>query len=157
MSRPFLLRSLVIFITVTVLDQISKYLADTHINPFEPVGLLPVLQLVNVKNRGAAFGMFAGLGNVFFISVSLAAIMFIIYLIIRGRDGCFSLSLILSGAVGNLLDRLVYGHVRDFIDVFVYSHHWPAFNVADSALTVGLLLYIICSLRVRKPNVESEA
>jgi signal peptidase II len=146
-QRPlfFLILSLAV-----LLDQLTKYLASTFINPYEPIEVLPVLTLVNVKNVGAAFGLFSSLGNVFFIVVTLVAIAIILFLAIKEKDGFVGLTLILSGAVGNLIDRLVFGHVRDFIDVHACSYHWPAFNVADSALTVGIAVLIIGSLFKKK-------
>ena len=151
MNKFPLPRVILIIFTVLALDQATKYLADTFVSPYEPVGLLPVLQLVNVKNTGAAFGMFSGLGNPFFIAVSLVAMALIAYVLIKGKDGYFCLSLILGGAAGNLIDRIIYGYVRDFIDVYISKHHWPAFNVADSALTVGLLVLVLSSF-FRRPG-----
>lgn len=124
-------------------DQVSKYLTSALIKPYESVELLPVLNLVNVHNKGAAFGMFSSLGNTFFIVISFMAIIFIAVLLVKERDGFLPLTFILAGAAGNLADRLAYGYVRDFIDVFVGRHHWPAFNVADSALTIGITLMIV--------------
>jgi signal peptidase II len=136
-------RVILIIISVIVLDQATKYLADTFISPYESVGLLPILQLVNVKNTGAAFGMFSGLGNHFFIVVSIMAMAVIAYVLIKGREGYNCLSLILGGAAGNLIDRVLFGYVRDFIDVYISTYHWPAFNIADSALTVGLFILVL--------------
>jgi signal peptidase II len=151
MKKHDLIKSLIIIGTVLALDQVTKYIADSLISPYEPVRLLPVLQFVNVKNTGAAFGMFSDLGNPFFIIVSLAAMAFIGYMLIKGRDGYFCLSLILGGACGNLIDRVFLGYVRDFIDVYISKHHWPAFNIADSALTVGLFILVVSSL-LRHPK-----
>ncbi len=135
---------------VVGLDQLTKYLASTFVNPYEPIALLPFLNLANVKNVGAAFGLFSSLGNVFFIVITLVAIAIIMFLITKEKDGVVGLTLILSGAVGNLIDRLVFGHVRDFIDLHACSYHWPAFNVADSALTVGIAVLIAGSLFKKK-------
>jgi len=135
---------------VVGLDQLTKYLAASLINPFEPIEVLPFFNLVNVRNVGAAFGLFASMGNAFFIAVSFAAIALIAFLITRGKDGLAGLTLILSGAVGNLIDRLALGHVRDFLDFHAGSYHWPAFNVADSALTVGIALLLAGPLFKRK-------
>jgi signal peptidase II len=101
-----------------------------------------------VENPGAAFGSFTGLGNNIFIIISIIAIIFIsIYLSkIHKKLEFISLSLVLGGAVGNLLDRFQTGKVIDFIDFYVGSWHWPAFNVADSALTVGIILFLISNL-----------
>ena len=129
------------------LDLITKYLADTRIPPYEPLEVLPFFNLVNVENTGAAFSMLSGMGNVFFISVAIIAIAFIVYLLMRTEEHPLSLALILGGAVGNLVDRLYLGHVRDFLDFHLAGWHWPAFNVADAALTVGLGLLLWQSLK----------
>lgn len=133
---------LLVFPPVVLLDQLSKYLAAKHIDPFTPLVVLPFLNLANVRNTGAAFGLFTSMGNAFFIAVSLVAIVLITFLILRERDGTAGLSLVLAGAAGNLIDRLAFGYVRDFVDLHAGSHHWPAFNVADSALTVGIALLL---------------
>ena len=126
-----------------ILDQATKYLADRFINPLNPVELLPFLHLVNLRNEGAAFGMFKSIGNNIFIIISLIAIGVIFFMLIKGKEDPLGLSLILGGAIGNLTDRLFRGSVVDFIDVFAGRHHWPAFNVADSALTIGIGLIFI--------------
>lgn len=125
---------------VVILDQITKYLARTYIGPFETIEILPVLNLVNVHNEGAAFGMFRSFGNEFFIVISVFAIIFIAWVAITGREDHRIFSLLAGGALGNLIDRISLGHVIDFIDVTVAGYHWPAFNVADSSLTVGVFL-----------------
>jgi signal peptidase II len=164
MKKPVLIKSLIIISAVIALDQVTKYVADTFISPYYPVGLLPVLRLVNVRNTGAAFGMFSNLGNSFFIGVSLIAMVFITYMLIKGKDGYFCLSMILGGACGNLIDRFLLGYVRDFIDVYIYTYHWPAFNIADSALSVGLFVLILSSLskhsetqRANQPGTEYQS
>jgi len=140
-----------ISIGIIVLDLVTKYMADSMVEPYEPVNVLPFFNLVNVENRGAAFSMLSNLGNGFFIAVALLAILFILYLLIRTEENPVSLALILGGAVGNLTDRLYYGHVRDFLDFHVGGWHWPSFNVADSALTAGLALLLIQALRPARP------
>lgn len=151
-------KTLVPFVVASIaaLDQITKYFADRLISPYSPIGVLPFFNLVNIKNTGSAFGLFGGLGNVFFIGMSVFAIIFIIVLIVRGKDGFLALSLILSGALGNLADRVFLGHVRDFIDVYAGKYHWPAFNVADSALTAGVLLLIFEAFFGKPPSHLSE-
>lgn len=139
--------SLVIALTVVVLDQITKYLARTHIGAYENIELLPVLNLVNVQNRGAAFGMFSSLGNMFFISVSIAALIFMSWVIIKDKEDHRIFALLAGGAAGNLIDRLYLGYVVDFVDVFIAGYHWPAFNVADSALSIGMVFMALSILR----------
>jgi signal peptidase II len=102
--------------------------------------------LVHVRNTGGAFGIFGGekggLGSLLFVLVSLIAIGSILFLFVRLREDektlSLSLSLVLSGAIGNLIDRLRLGEVVDFLDFYLFSYHWPAFNIADSAICLGI-------------------
>lgn len=142
--------SLIIAVSVIVLDQITKYLARTYIGAYENIELLPLLNLVNVQNRGAAFGMFQSFGNVFFIGISFAALIFMSWVIVTGREDHRIFALLAGGAAGNLIDRLTLGYVVDFVDVAVSGHHWPAFNVADSALSCGMVFMFLSLLRMRK-------
>ncbi|MBM4141121.1 MAG: signal peptidase II [Nitrospira sp.] len=136
---------LLIVTLVIAIDQITKYLIVTYLNLSDSVKIFSFLHLVSIRNTGAAFGMFKSLGNVFFIIVSVIAILFVLWLMVRGKEGYFSLSLILGGATGNLIDRIVYGHVVDFIDLSIGKFHWYAFNIADSALTVGVIMFFLGS------------
>lgn len=144
-----ILLSFLIAGTTVLLDQITKYLARTHIHPFETIRILPVLDLVNVRNQGAAFGMFSSFGNAFFISVSIAAILFMVWVIVKGKEDHRIFALLAGGAAGNLIDRVTLGYVVDFIYVGAGGYHWPAFNVADSALSVGMVLMAVSLLRGR--------
>lgn len=142
-------RMLFIFLmvaSVVALDQATKYLIMTSLSPYDSREIFPFLHIVNVKNTGAAFGMFKTLGSKFFIILSAGAIVFIFYLMKKRTYSTLGLSLILSGAIGNLIDRVRYGKVMDFIDFSVGTFHWPAFNVADSALTIGIVLILITHL-----------
>jgi len=140
---------------VLALDQASKWLALENLVLHESLPLVPLLNLTLVYNRGAAFGFLstaAGWQNLFFIGIALVAIVVILYLLRRtasnDRFMAVALMLILGGAVGNLIDRLVYGHVVDFIDVYYGTWHWPAFNVADSAITVGAVMIVFDALGI---------
>src|SRR4030042_2997557 len=135
-----------ISIIVVALDQITKYLALTYINPYDSFKILPFLHLVLVTNKGAAFCMFKHIGSGFFIAASAIAIIFVLYLLIRGKEDHLGLSLILGGAIGNLIDRILYGSVVDFIDLSIGKYHWPAFNVADSALSIGVTIILLNNL-----------
>jgi signal peptidase II len=137
---------LLITLSVIAMDQITKYMIVTSFNTYDSIEIFPFLNIVNVRNTGAAFGMFRGLGSGFFIVISLAAIIFVVNLIMRNAYNFIGLSLILGGAVGNLIDRLFYGKVVDFIDFSIGNFHWPAFNVADSSLTTGIGIILITSL-----------
>lgn len=143
---------------VVISDFITKRMILKWVNPYESVDILPFINIVHVKNEGAAFGLFATLGNRIFVIISIVAIIIIIsYLArIKGKLEIISISLILGGAIGNLIDRLTIGKVVDFIDFFVGKWHWPAFNVADSALTVGIILFLIDSLRNVRSTVNGE-
>lgn len=140
-SFYFLASLLVVF-----MDQLTKYIARATITPFESIQILPFLHLVSVRNTGAAFGMFKVFGNSAFVIISLAAIVFVLFLLLRGMEDKLALALILGGAIGNLIDRIVFGNVTDFIDLFAGRFHWPAFNIADTALTVGILFMAARSL-----------
>jgi signal peptidase II len=144
MKRPAI--GLIVVLAVVALDQLTKYLIVSSLSPYATIEVFPFLNIVNIRNTGAAFGMFRGLGSGFFIVISAAAIIFVTMLMLRNAYDLFGLSLILGGAVGNLIDRLVYGKVVDFVDIFVGDFHWPAFNVADSSLTVGIGIILLTSL-----------
>ncbi|MEW6586316.1 MAG: signal peptidase II [Nitrospirota bacterium] len=147
MKRAVLV-SLVV-IAVIILDQATKFLIMNHVSLLESIEVFPFLHIVYVQNTGAAFGSFKNLGSAFFIGISAVAIIFVIYLLKRNAYNQFGLSLVLGGAIGNLIDRLLYGKVVDFIDFFVGDFHWPAFNVADSALTIGIGIILLTSLMKR--------
>jgi lipoprotein signal peptidase len=146
------------------LDQWTKQIVLRFISPDEPrVLVADFFSLVNVTNTGAAFGSFRG-NNPFFIAISSLALVIVVGLLLRARtpDGWrdLSLALLLAGILGNLTDRLLYGHVIDFLlfDLHIpYAHPWPAFNVADSCISVAVVLFIIHSFRKEKPRVEQSA
>lgn len=126
--------------SIFTLDQFTKYLIKSNVSPYEIIRVLPFFNIVYVENTGSAFGMFKSLGNIFFIIVAVLAMVFVTVLIIKDRDNRLSFSLILGGAAGNLIDRIIRGYVIDFLDLYAGRFHWPAFNVADSALTIGIFL-----------------
>jgi len=135
-----------------VLDQLTKYVVDLKFRLYESVTLLDgLLNLTYVRNKGAAFGMLAGSSwrIPFFVSVGLVASGGILYFFhqLKGRQPLMEtgLALVLSGAIGNLVDRVRVGEVVDFIDVYWREYHWPAFNVADSAITIGVGCLLLAS------------
>ena len=145
---------LLFFLTVVpviLIDQITKTLVHAHMSLYESRPLIAgFFNLTYIRNPGAAFGFFTGAAplfrTLFLIAVTLAAIILILFYLSKSREEppllTFSLALILSGAAGNLIDRVRYGEVIDFLDLYVGAHHWPAFNVADSAISVGAALMI---------------
>lgn len=132
-------------LTVFIVDQYTKYLVRMSLAPFDVVHVLPVLNLVHVENTGSAFGLFRSLGNSFFIVIAACASIFVALLIVKDSSNRAAFSLILGGAVGNLTDRIMLGRVVDFLDLHVANYHWPAFNVADAALTAGIALMLVQS------------
>lgn len=132
-----------IALAIFILDQITKYIIKVSIGPFEIIRVTSFFNIVYVENIGSAFGLFKSLGNAFFIIVAVLAMVFVSVLMIKDRDNRLSFSLVLGGAAGNLLDRISRGYVVDFLDFHIGMHHWPAFNVADSALTIGITLLLI--------------
>ena len=140
---------------VLLLDQLSKWTVLEALAPGELRRVLPGLfNLTHVRNRGAAFGLFGESESaailVFLIGFSLVALALVLGLLWRGvASGTtgWGLALIFGGALGNLLDRLRSGSVVDFLDFYVGGHHWPAFNLADSAIVVGAGLLLLDVLR----------
>ena len=148
--------AIIIVSTVSVLDQITKTLVQNLMHLYQSIEIVPnFVHLTFLKNTGAAFGFLAGprssLRIAFFVLVSGVAIGCVWYLLKNLRPGrtslVASLSLILGGAIGNLIDRLRMGEVIDFIDLHWHHFHWPAFNVADSSITIGVILLFIQMLR----------
>jgi signal peptidase II len=130
-------------------DLLTKWLAFRCVDPYMPQGVIPgFLNLVSVQNPGAVFGIGKGKENFFilFTLVASAAILWAVWKYGRmSRWLTFGLGCVFGGAIGNVWDRLSLHHVRDFIDVYVGRHHWPAFNIADSAICVGAAILVIHS------------
>ncbi len=142
---------------VVLLDQYTKLLVMRRFRLYESVPVIPgFFNLTYVRNKGAAFGILSGVQGswrtVFFIIVSLVALAVLVALVRKTgeRLSLVSYALISGGAVGNLIDRMRYGEVVDFIEWYYRSFHWPAFNVADSAITVGVGLLMIEMLFLQK-------
>ena len=131
---------------IIILDQLTKLAVIQNIGVFESIPVIEnFFHLVHVKNRGMAFGIMnrpeVGFGLYFLIGASCVAIVFILYWFTRlkpeDKGLTIGLSLILGGAVGNLIDRIRLKEVIDFLDFFIGTHHWASFNIADAAVTVG--------------------
>ena len=136
---------------VIALDQISKALVLQHFQLYESVSVIPgFFNLTHIRNPGGAFGILASGGsnlrNVLFLGAGTVALGMILYFLKATEDKerlmRFTLALIFGGAIGNIIDRLRFGEVIDFLDFYIGSLHWPAFNVADSAITVGICLFV---------------
>lgn len=149
-----MLKYLWLSLVVIVADQTSKTVMVNWLDLYETMPVLPFFNLTLAHNSGAAFSFLAGAGGWqrwFF--VVLAAVISVVLIIWMRRLAetakleAISLALIIGGAIGNVIDRLIYGYVIDFLDVYAGSYHWPAFNLADSAICVGAVLLIIDSFR----------
>lgn len=140
---------------IVVVDQVTKAVVDRTMPLHHSIPIIDgFFNLTYIRNTGAAFGIFSGSHEVFrlpfLIGVAILAIGFILMMLKRLRDGetglTLALAFILGGAAGNLIDRILYGEVIDFLDVYWSHYHWPAFNVADSCITIGVgitLFYLI--------------
>lgn len=138
---------------VIVLDQWTKWLALKHLEFAQSATVFPGLDWTLLYNRGMAFSLFSDGGwQIWMLTILTAVVSLVIavWLFRTPRDHRWqaaSLALVLGGALGNLIDRLRYGHVVDFIDVYYGQYHWPAFNIADSAITVGAVMLAVVLFR----------
>lgn len=154
---------LAIAVLVVILDQATKAWIVSTMNLHESFAVIGgFFNITYVRNPGAAFGFLAGASPLFrytfFMAVTVAAILLILHYFRTSRIEdplqVSALALILAGAVGNLIDRVRFGEVVDFLDVYAGNHHWPAFNVADSAISVGAAILVLALLRKRKDPTE---
>ncbi|MEX2515565.1 MAG: signal peptidase II [Gammaproteobacteria bacterium] len=143
--------------SIVVLDQFTKLLAEHYLAFYTPVNLLDVsgtgLNMTLVYNTGAAFSFLSDAGGwqrwvfaVFAVLVSAVLLIWLLRLPAAARWLSAALALVLGGAIGNLIDRVLYGHVIDFVDFYSGDWHFPAFNLADSAITIGAIMLIIDAL-----------
>ena len=156
---------LLFFISVVTvgLDQISKIIVLKSMTLYQSIPVIPgFFNFTYIRNPGGAFGFFANqspaIRSFVFIFVSLLAIGFILYFYINTPDThkflATGFSLIFGGAIGNMIDRLRFGTVVDFLDVYIQNTHWPAFNIADSAISIGMAIFIYHVLTQKMPADE---
>ncbi len=146
MKKYFLL-----FVFIVAVDQITKFLVCHNMTLYQSIPIIDgFFNLTFVLNPGAAFGLLSGLDDTyrqtFFIVVTIIAIAAVGFLAFKERDckiKLFSYVLIISGAFGNLIDRVFVGRVVDFLDFYIGDYHWPAFNIADSCISIGIFLIVI--------------
>ena len=158
-----MLKWLWLSIVVIVLDQLTKQLASSYLSYQQPLQVMPFFDLTLTHNRGAAFSFLSSAGGWqrwFFTAmamfVSIAIILWMKRLEPNQKWLAAALALVLGGAIGNVWDRLTLGYVVDFIDIYYKQWHWPAFNVADSAICVGAIMLVIDALYFsRKDNSSS--
>ena len=150
----------VLFITALIItaDQISKSLIKSTMTLYDVIPVIPgFFQLNYITNKGMAFGINLPVGISFFSGISLIITCFLVWILWRERKNNLlmriSLALILGGAIGNLIDRILFGEVVDFFDFMIGDFHWYIFNIADSAVTVGIILMLFYSF-LFKPKVQ---
>ena len=148
-----------ISILVIVADQLTKYAATIYLTPYQPEPFIPMLNFTLAYNTGAAFSFLSGVGGwhrwffaAFSIVMSIVLIAWLARLPAKATLQCLAVSLILGGAIGNLYDRAVFGHVIDFIDVYYQNHHWPVFNLADSAICIGAFFLLLDLVKGKKAS-----
>ena len=142
-----------------LLDQGTKLAIDSSMKLYQSIPVLPFFKLTYVHNTGAAFSFLSEAGGWqrwFFAGLALAISCVIAVWLARLKQHetllAVALALVLGGAIGNLIDRLAYGYVIDFLDVYYQTWHWPAFNIADSAITLGVILMLLESFGWVKPK-----
>ncbi|OUR83197.1 signal peptidase II [Cycloclasticus sp. 46_120_T64] len=149
-----MLKWLGLSLLVLVLDQLSKLWVVANFDLYESIQLIPQLNFTYVHNTGAAFSFLSSAGGWqrwFFVAIALIASISLSIWLTRLKPAerwmAVTLSLILGGAIGNVIDRISYGYVIDFIDVYYQTWHWPVFNIADCAISVGVLMMLIDTFR----------
>jgi signal peptidase II len=138
---------------VIVIDQVTKVLAEEALTMHKSVPVLSIFNLTLAYNQGAAFSFLSAAGGwqrwlfaALAVLVSAGMTFWLYHLPRRERWTALALALVIGGALGNLIDRLLYGHVIDFLDFHLGGYHWPAFNIADSAISVGAVLILVVGL-----------
>ncbi|MDD5269304.1 MAG: signal peptidase II [Methylococcales bacterium] len=154
-----MLKWLGLSLLVIILDQVSKLAISGSMQLYQSIPVMPFFKLTYVHNTGAAFSFLSDAGGWqrwFFAILALVISGVIAVWLARLKHHeillAVALSLVLGGAIGNLIDRLVYGYVIDFLDVYYQTWHWPAFNIADSAITLGVILMLVESFGLWKPE-----
>ena len=144
------LRWLGLSLLAVILDQVSKLVVVSSMQLYQSIPITSFFKLTYVRNTGAAFSFLSEAGGWqrwFFAGLAIIISMVIAVWLTRLKQHetvlAVALSLVLGGAIGNLIDRLAYGYVIDFLDVYYGSWHWPAFNIADSAITLGVVLMLL--------------
>ncbi len=155
------LKWLVLSVLIIIFDQITKAMASQYLFLHDPVAIVPGFNLTLMHNAGAAFSILSQAAGwqrwIFIILAIIVSTIIIVWLVRLPADkrwiAC-GLALILGGAIGNLLDRVMLGYVVDFIDIYYQHRHWPAFNIADSAITVGAVMLIIDAIWFTEPDEQ---
>jgi signal peptidase II len=163
MREFIMLKWLGLSFLAVVLDQVSKLAVSGSMQLYQSIKIMPYFNLTYVHNTGAAFSFLSDAGGWqrwFFagLAVIISSVMVVWLAKLKQHETLLAvaLSLVLGGAIGNLIDRLAYGYVIDFLDVYYQSWHWPAFNIADSAITLGVVLMLLESFGLGKSEDAAE-
>ncbi len=158
-----MLKWLWLSLLAVILDQGSKLVIAGSMQLYQSIPIMPYFNLTYVHNTGAAFSFLSEAGGWqrwFFAGLALVISIVIAVWLARLKQHetllAVALSLVLGGAIGNLIDRLAYGYVIDFLDVYYQTWHWPAFNIADSAITLGVILMLVESFGLGKSEEKTE-
>ena len=148
---------IIIIVAIIALDQWSKWAIKTSFNLYQSKPVIQdLLHFTYVTNDGMAFGLSFPGGKHVLLIMTMLLTGFIVGFLWKEKNGHplikYGLALILSGAIGNLIDRMLYGKVVDFLDLMIGNFHWYIFNIADSSVTIGMILFIIHSIYIEKKN-----
>ena len=152
---------IIIIVAIIALDQWSKWAIKTSFNLYQSKPVIQdLLHFTYVTNDGMAFGLSFPGGKHVLLIMTILLTGFIVGFLWKEKDGHplikYGLALILSGAIGNLIDRLLYGKVVDFLDLMIGNFHWYIFNIADSSVTIGMILFIIHSIYIEQKKTNDE-
>jgi signal peptidase II len=147
-----LLVLIAVFIPILIIDQLTKYIIAKNISFYGKITVIKhYFNIVHVNNTGIAFGIMGSTSKYIIIFFTFAIIIALIYILLKVKINTnlfiISSSLIISGAFSNLINRIVQGFVVDFIDIHIYQYHWPSFNVADSCVVVGTILFFLSIIK----------
>lgn len=158
-----MLKWLWLSLLAVVLDQASKLVVDNTMQLYESIPLVPYFNLTYVHNTGAAFSFLSDAGGwqrwlFAALAIIISGVLAVWLARLQKHEALLAvaLSLVLGGAIGNLIDRVAYGYVIDFLDVYYQDWHWPAFNIADSAITLGVILMLAESLGFGRNKIPTE-
>ena len=152
---------IIIIVAIISLDQWSKWAIKTSFNLYQSKPVIQdLLHFTYVTNDGMAFGLSFPGGKYVLLIMTILLTGFIVGFLWKEKNGHplikYGLALILSGAIGNLIDRLLYGKVGDFLDLMIGNFHWYIFNIADSSVTIGMILFIIHSIYIEQKKTNDE-
>jgi len=155
------MKILQVSVIVVILDQLTKALTRSYLSLYDSIPIIPkFFHLTYVTNDGMAFGLNFPGGIYIFTGLSILLTIFLFWYLWKERDSHFvlrlSLSMIMGGAIGNLIDRIIFGKVVDFMDFMIGDYHWYIFNIADSFVTIGMTIFIYYSLFI-EPKLKTKA